>query len=245
MNSVRPFTHRFSPCVCTVGNKPASVPTVGSADTASRNNVRLHLVSCRLQVSAHLFEDQPFRPINDSVNVLANDPARSNSPNNVEHCGPQVAIILCSSPLSCEAERLARLREPSGKDNVLNPPVSTSIRSFQMVKSAVRMSSYCFALGKWYLSMVRQKGSISQLKAFVQPAHSAARSNPPIPLNSDAWVIRDHRLSPFESITPRSRRLASLSRFCCMTSSSVKPKQSAMPAINHAQSPTSFISSDL
>ena len=30
-----------------------------------------------------------------------------------------------------------------------------------------------------------------------------------------------------------------------MTSSSVKPKQSAMPAINHAQSPTSFISSDL
>ena len=89
-----------------------------------------------------------------------------------------------------------------------------SIRSFQMVKSAVRMSSYCFASGKWYLSMVRQKGSISQLKAFVQPAHSAARSNPPIPLKREAWVISDHRLSPFPSITPRSRRLASLSRFC-------------------------------
>jgi hypothetical protein len=113
IKTIFPFTHRFSPCVCTVGNKPTSVPTVGSADTASRNNVRLHLVSCRLQVSAHLFEDQPFRPINDSVNVLANDPARSNSPNNVEHCGPQVAIILCSSPLSCEAERLAR--ESTGK----------------------------------------------------------------------------------------------------------------------------------
>ena len=74
---------------------------------------------------------------------------------------------------------------------------------------------------------------------------SAIRSNPPIPLKREAWVISDHRLSPFPSITPRSRRLASLSRFCCMTSSSVKPKQSAMPAINHAQSPTSFISSDL
>ena len=113
MNSVRPFTHRFSPCVCTVGDKPASVPTVGSADTASRNNVRLHLVSCRLQVSAHLFEDQPFRPINDSVNVLAHDPAGSNSPNNVEHRGPQVAIVFCASPLSCERERLAR--ESTGK----------------------------------------------------------------------------------------------------------------------------------
>lgn len=113
MNSVRPFTHRFRPCVCTVGNKPASVPTVGSADTASRNNVRLHLVSCRLQVSAHPFEYQPFRPINDSVNVLANDPARSNSPNNVEHRGPQVAVVFCTSPLSCEAERLAR--ESTGK----------------------------------------------------------------------------------------------------------------------------------
>ena len=113
MNSVRPFTHRFRPCVCTVGNKPASVPTVGSADTASRYNVRLHLVSCRFQVSAHLFEDHPFRPINDSVNVLANDPARSNSPNNVEHRGPQVAVVFCTSPLSCEAERLAR--ESTGK----------------------------------------------------------------------------------------------------------------------------------
>lgn len=113
MNSVRPFTHRFRPCVCTVGNKPASVPTVGSADTASRYNVRLHLVSCRLQVSAHLFEYQPFRPINDSVNVLAHDPAGSNSPNNVEHRGPQVAVVFCASPLSCERERLAR--ETSGK----------------------------------------------------------------------------------------------------------------------------------
>ena len=56
---------------------------------------------------------QPFRPINDSVNVLANDPARSNSPNNVEHRGPQVAVVFCTSPLSCEAERLAR--ESTGK----------------------------------------------------------------------------------------------------------------------------------
>ena len=87
------------------------------------------------------------------------------------------------------------------------------------------MSSYCFALGKWYLSMVRQKGSISQLKAFVQPAHSAARSNPPIPLNSDAWVIRDHRLSPFPSITSKASKSACVYFFIlfyCLLTQSVK-----------------------
>lgn len=50
MNTVLPFSHCFNPCVCTVGNKPASVPSVGSTDTASRYNVRLNRISCRLQV---------------------------------------------------------------------------------------------------------------------------------------------------------------------------------------------------
>lgn len=35
----------------------------------------------------------------------------------------------------------------------------------------------------------RQKGSISQLKEFVQPAHSAARSKPPMPEKSEACVM--------------------------------------------------------
>lgn len=107
MKTVLPFSHCFNPCVCTMGNKPASVPSVGSADTASRYNVRLHFVSCLLHVRAHLLEDHSFRPINNSVNVFANDPAGSNSPNNPQHFRPEVAVILRALALTCETERLA------------------------------------------------------------------------------------------------------------------------------------------
>ena len=90
-----------------VGNKPASVPSVGSTDTASRNNVRLHFVSSCFQVRAHLVEDHSFRPINNSENVLAHDPTGSNSPNNPQHFRPEVAVVLRALALTREAERLA------------------------------------------------------------------------------------------------------------------------------------------
>ena len=122
MNTVLPFSHCFNPGVCTVGNKPASVPPVGSADTASRYNIRPQFVSCRFQVRTHLVEDHSFRPINNSENVLAHDPTGSNSPNNPQHLRPEVAVVLRALALAREAERLAQLREPSGKDNVLIPP---------------------------------------------------------------------------------------------------------------------------
>src|SRR5699024_1961416 len=88
-----PATFIFSPCVCTVGNNPDSIPPVGSADTASRYNVRPDFVSCRLQVRAHSVEYQSVRPINKAVNVFPNDPSRSNSPNDTEHRGPKVAGV--------------------------------------------------------------------------------------------------------------------------------------------------------
>ncbi len=107
MKTVLPFSHCFNPCVCTVGNKPASVPSVGRADTASRYNVRLHFVSCRFQVRTHRVEDHSFRPVNNSVNVFANDPVGSNSPNNPQHFRPEVAVVLRALALACETERLA------------------------------------------------------------------------------------------------------------------------------------------
>lgn len=107
MNTVLPFSHCFNPGVCTVGNKPASVPSVRSADTASRYNVRPHFVSCRFQVRTHLVEDHSFRPINNSENVLAHYPTGSNSPNNPQHFRPEVAVVLRALALAREAERLA------------------------------------------------------------------------------------------------------------------------------------------
>lgn len=178
MKTVLPFSHCFNPCVCTVGNKPASVPSVGRADTASRYNVRLHFVSCRFQVRTHRVEDHSFRPVNNSVNVFANDPVGSNSPNNPQHFRPEVAVVLRALALACETERLAGETACEHVDAV-SPNGKVS----------VRMSPYCSASGKWYLRIFRQKGSISQLKAFVHPAHSAARSKPPMPLKREAWVI--------------------------------------------------------
>lgn len=81
---------------------------MGSTDARSWYKVRLHLVSCRFQISAHLLENHSLRPINDSENVLAHDPARSNSPNNSEHCGPEVAVVGRTPAFAREAERLAR-----------------------------------------------------------------------------------------------------------------------------------------
>ena len=106
-NTVLPLLHCFNPCVCTVGNKPASVPSVGSADTASWYNVRLNRISRRLQVRTHLLEDHSFRPINNSENVLAHDPSRSNSPNNPQHFRPEAAVVLRAFAFARERERLA------------------------------------------------------------------------------------------------------------------------------------------
>jgi hypothetical protein len=67
----------------------------------------LDFVTFRFQVNTHLFEYQPVRPTNNSVNVLAHDPTGSNSPNNSEHFGPQVAVVFGSFALSGCRKRLA------------------------------------------------------------------------------------------------------------------------------------------
>ena len=78
------------------------------------------LVSFRFQVSTHLLEDHSLRPINNSENVLAHDPAGSNSPNNPQHFRPEVAVVLRAPALAREAERLAG--EAAGKDVDASPP---------------------------------------------------------------------------------------------------------------------------
>lgn len=64
-----------------------------------------------------------------------------------------------------------------------------------MLKEATKRKfrkSFAFGVGS------RQNGSISQLKRFVQPAHSAAKSKPLIPLKREACVI-------FNNYSPKSR----------------------------------------
>ena len=58
MNSVFPFAlQTFKPCVCTVGNNPYAVSSVGRADGTSRNNKRLDGVSFTFKVAADGFDD--------------------------------------------------------------------------------------------------------------------------------------------------------------------------------------------
>ena len=107
--------------------------------TASRYNVRLNRISRRLQVRTHLLEDHSFRPINNSENVLAANPSRSNSPNNPQHFRPEVAVVLRAFALARERERLAG--ETACKD------VNSCPR--QIVKSVLCVCpNTCSALGK-------------------------------------------------------------------------------------------------
>lgn len=69
------------------------------------------------------------------------------------------------------------------------PPLRTSTRPLHSLKSVFVMSWYSLDSGNQYLRTCRQNGFISQWKRFSQPIHEAARSAPPMPLNSDAWVM--------------------------------------------------------
>lgn len=69
------------------------------------------------------------------------------------------------------------------------PPLRTSTRPLHSVKSVFVMSWYSLDLGNQYRRTCAPKGFISQWKRFSQPIHEAASSAPPMPLNSDAWVM--------------------------------------------------------
>ena len=127
MNSVFPSElHRFSPCVCTVGNNPHAVPAVGRSDGTSRNNKRLDGITFSLKVAADGFDDvllaeeYSFSVIfseergtashfnlraglnhrEDSSNVLANDPSRPDFTHSADNLRPEVAVIIRSFSLS-------------------------------------------------------------------------------------------------------------------------------------------------
>ena len=97
-----------------VGNNGASVASMRGIDTASWKYIRLNAVTFSLQVSAHLLENQSLRPINDSENVLAHDPAGANLANRSQHLRPEVTVVVRASPFAGNAEWLTR--ESSGED---------------------------------------------------------------------------------------------------------------------------------
>jgi hypothetical protein len=72
-------------------------------DGASRNNKRLDFIAFGFQVRTHLLEFH----IDDSSNVLTNDPSGLGFRNNSEHFRPEVTVILLASTLPGDRERLA------------------------------------------------------------------------------------------------------------------------------------------
>ena len=84
-------------------NNPDSVSSVRGIDTASWNNDRLDFVSTRLQVRTHLFECQ----VDDSSNILTNNPSWPCLLYDSEHLRPEIAVIVLASLLPGTTERLA------------------------------------------------------------------------------------------------------------------------------------------
>jgi hypothetical protein len=87
-----------------VGHNGTAFSFVWGIDTASWNNEALNLVSFRLQVSKHRFECQ----IDDSNNILTNDPSRPEFSYDSKHFRPEITVISKASSLPGRAERLAR-----------------------------------------------------------------------------------------------------------------------------------------
>jgi hypothetical protein len=83
-----------------VGHNPKSVSSVRGIDGTSWNNKRLAGVARGLQRRKQIVEFQ----IDDSSNVLANDPSGSEFFNNAQHLRPEVAVI-------CRASALPGVRE--------------------------------------------------------------------------------------------------------------------------------------
>lgn len=75
-------------------------------DTASWKYIRLDFEAFSLQISAHLFENQSVRPINDSENIFTHDPAGTYFPNRSQHFRPEITVVIRASSLPCHTEGL-------------------------------------------------------------------------------------------------------------------------------------------
>lgn len=112
-----------------MGDEPHAISAVWRIDGTSRNKIRLNLVACSLQISAHLLENHSLRPINDAGNIFPHDPTRGNLSNCSQHLRPEVAVIVGSSSLACEAERLAG---ESSREDIHPPPMNGKVCCFDI-----------------------------------------------------------------------------------------------------------------
>ena len=101
-----------------VCNKPNSIPSMGSVDSASWQYNRPDFVPRSFQVSLHFVENHPSIPIKEAINIFAQDIGGMNFPNCSKHFGPEVAFIFFAFSLSCKGVGLAWLREPSANNAV-------------------------------------------------------------------------------------------------------------------------------
>jgi hypothetical protein len=93
-------------CPVGVGHNPNPVSSVRGADGASWNNKWDGLVSDAFQVRKAALEAQ--RLVNKASDIFANDPPTLYSFNNSQHFRPEIAVIVCASPLPGNGEGLAR-----------------------------------------------------------------------------------------------------------------------------------------
>jgi hypothetical protein len=76
---------------------------VRGVDGASWNNNRLDFIAFAFQVRTHLFEFH----VDDSSNVLTNDPSGPGFRNNSKHLRPEITVIRLALSLPGTTERLA------------------------------------------------------------------------------------------------------------------------------------------
>jgi hypothetical protein len=94
---------------------------VGRTDGASWNNKRPDFIALAFQVRTHLVECH----VDDSSNVLTNDPSGPGLSNDSEHFRPEVTVIRLAFSLPGTTERLAG--EAPGKQSCLSESCAVEV----------------------------------------------------------------------------------------------------------------------
>jgi hypothetical protein len=97
-----------------VGHNPNPIPEVPGVDGDSWNNKRLDLVTRVFQVNKRLVEFH----VDEPRHVFTNNPSGPDDFDNLEHCRPEVAVIVLASSLPSVGKGLAG--KSSGEDGDLS-----------------------------------------------------------------------------------------------------------------------------
>jgi hypothetical protein len=149
-----------------VANNPDSIPAVRGIDGTSRNNKRLAGVTEGLQVRKAAVEFH----VDETSNVLANDPSGPDSRNDSAHLRPEISVVFRATSLPGVAEWLAG---ESSDDDVGDPGGGLKRSYVVMNRHPRKVLRQHLSAPRFDLAKLHRAESASHLKAEAESADAA------------------------------------------------------------------------